>query len=84
MRHMFCFFKVSPLPLYRSNTSSYAWANSFSWDRFVGKSPGVNPAMVDVRAGQAVEWRGGVGLQTTAVTPAPSALRPTQHHLARD
>lgn len=34
------------LPLYLSRTSSYAWANSFSWEWLVGCKPGMKPAMV--------------------------------------
>lgn len=44
-----------PLPLYLSSTSSYAWANSFSWEWFVGSRPGMNPAMVALQAGLRVE-----------------------------
>ncbi|TNN35724.1 hypothetical protein EYF80_054115 [Liparis tanakae] len=42
-------------PLTRARTSSYAWANSFSCEWLVGSSPGVNPAMVALRAGWGVE-----------------------------
>lgn len=76
---------LSPLPLYLSRTSSYAWANAFSWEWFVGSRPGTNPAMVALQP--ACDWR-AVGLQSTAVTrsaaarqAAPSApRRPVQHH----
>ncbi len=44
-----------PLPLYLSNTSSYAWANSFSCEWFVGSRPGMKPAMVALHAGWWVE-----------------------------
>lgn len=43
------------LPLYLSSTSSYAWANSFSCEWFVGSRPGMNPAMVALQAGWRVE-----------------------------
>lgn len=39
------------LPLYLSSTSSYARANSFSWEWLVGSRPGINPAMVARPAG---------------------------------
>lgn len=67
---------VFSLPLYRSSTSSYAWAYSFSCEWFVGSRPGTKPAMVPPQAGWRVE-RGGVGLQTTAVTRCAAARQAT-------
>lgn len=59
------------LPLYRSSTSSYAWANCFSWEWFVGSRPGMNPAIAPSNkapiGGRPADYRSGPD-------PAPSLL----------
>lgn len=42
------FSKSFTLPLYLSSTSSYACANSFSWEWFTGSKPGMKPAIASL------------------------------------